>query len=291
MSWRTVVISSNAKLDYQLGFLVIRKESTVKVHINEISVLMLESTAISLTACLVSELLKRKIKVIFCDEKRNPCGEVIPYAGSHDSSAKIREQISWDDVYKKMVWTEIVAEKLRKQKEFLEKLSKYDEAGLLHTYIEELQFADVTNREGHAAKVYFNGVFGKDFTRTMECPVNAALNYGYTLLLSVFNREIVCNGYLTQLGIFHDNMFNQFNLSSDLMEPFRILVDRMVYQMKPQKFEHEEKVQMLSVLNEEIVIADRKEYVLNAIKIYCKGVLNAISERDVSLIRFYQYEL
>ena len=72
MSWRTVVVSNSAKLDYQMGFLVVRRETTTKIHLNEISVLLLESTAVSLTASLVSELLKRKIKVIFCDEKRNP---------------------------------------------------------------------------------------------------------------------------------------------------------------------------------------------------------------------------
>ena len=81
-----------------------------------------------------------------------------------------------------------------------------------------------------------------DFSRSLDIPINAALNYGYGIILSTFNREIVSNGYITQLRLFHDNMFNQFNLGSDLMEPFRILVDRKVYEMKPEKFEKEEKV-------------------------------------------------
>ena len=88
-----------------------------------------------------------------------------------------------------------------------------------------MKFYDSTNREGHAAKVYFNALFGKDFTRDKDCPINAALNYGYSIILSCFNREIVCSGYLTQLGLFHENMFNHYNLSCDLMEPFRPLVD------------------------------------------------------------------
>ena len=68
-----------------------------------------------------------------------------------------------------------------------------------------------------------------------------ALNYGYSIILSSFTREIVANGYITQLGLFHDNMFNQFNLASDLMEPFRPLVDKCVLGMKLEQFEHEEK--------------------------------------------------
>lgn len=290
MSWRTVVVSSSAKLDYQLGYLVVRKETTTKIHLNEISILMLESTAISLTASLISELLKRKIKVIFCDEKRNPCGEVLPYYGCHDTSEKIRRQIIWQEDIKNVVWTDIVAEKIRKQKEFLIDLRK-EEAMLLQSYLEELQYGDSSNREGHAAKVYFNAIFGMDFTRTQICPINAALNYGYTIVLSAFNREVVNNGYITQVGIFHDNMFNPFNLSSDLMEPFRILVDRKVYAMKPQKLEHDEKMELVDLLNSEVYIGNRKEYLNNAIKIYVKSVLDALSEEDASLIRFYKNEL
>ena len=68
MSWRTVVISKNAKLDYQLGYLVVRNQDVVKIHINEIAVLIIETTSVSLTAALLCELTKKKVKIIFCDE-------------------------------------------------------------------------------------------------------------------------------------------------------------------------------------------------------------------------------
>lgn len=161
----------------------------------------------------------------------------------------------------------------------------------MRKYVEEIEYGDATNREGHAAKVYFNALFGMDFTRTEESSINAALNYGYGILLSAFNREIVLNGYITQLGLFHNNMFNQFNLGSDLMEPFRTIVDQKVRDMMPQKFEAEEKRMILEILQKEILIAGRKEYVNNAIKIYCKSVFDALSANDISLIKFYQYEL
>lgn len=290
MSWRTVVVSSSAKLDYQLGYLVVRKDVTVKVHISEISILIIESTAVSLTAALLNELMKKKIKVIFCDEKRNPSSELLPYYGSHDTSAKIREQIKWSEQEKMVIWTEIVTEKIRKQADTLDQYGK-SEAKLLRKYIEEIEYGDATNREGHAAKVYFNALFGMDFTRTEENSINAALNYGYGILLSAFNREIVMNGYITQIGLFHNNMFNQFNLGSDLMEPFRSIVDQQVKNMMPQKFESEEKRTILEILQNEVLIAGRKEYVSNAIKIYCKSIFDALSSNDISLIKFYQYEL
>ncbi len=291
MSWRTVVISNCSKLDYQMGYLVVRQKEITKIHLGEIYLLIIENTGVSLTAALLSELTKRKIKIIFCDEKRNPSSELVPYYGSHDTSAKVREQIKWSDDIKKAVWTEIVAEKIRRQSETLTEYGHPAEARMLCDYIKELQFGDETNREGHAAKVYFNALFGKSFTRSEDNSINAALNYGYSIILSCFTREIVANGYLTQLGLFHDNMFNQFNLASDLMEPFRPLVDCLVMDTKPEKFEHDEKVEVLKLLQQEVRIADRKELVNNAIRIYCKSVFDALNDQDTSLIKFYSNEL
>ena len=290
MSWRTVVISKRAKLDLQLGFLVVRGEDTVKIHLGEIGLLLIENTAVSLTVSLLAELTKRKVKVIFCDEKRNPSSELIGYYGSHDTSNKVRSQIVWKDKTKEAVWTEIVTEKIRKQKDFLQSLGK-EEANLLSSYLQQITWNDGTNREGHAAKVYFNALFGMEFTRTADNLINAALNYGYAIILSVFNREVVSNGYLTQLGLFHDNMFNQFNLSSDLMEPFRILVDRCVIKMPLLEFGHPEKMQLVNLLNDDVVIDGRTQNVGNAIKIYCKSVFDALNENDSSVIRFYEVEL
>ena len=290
MSWRIVVISNSAKLEYKMDYMIVRQSEITKIHLSEISMLIVESTAVSLTAGLLSELTKRKIKVIFCDEKRNPSSELVSYYGSHDTSAKVRQQVGWTAEIKKMMWTEIVSEKIRNQQRFLEDLGKKENV-MLTEYLKEIQPGDTTNREGHAAKVYFNAVFGMDFSRSLDIPINAALNYGYGIILSTFNREIVSNGYITQLGLFHDNMFNQFNLGSDLMEPFRILVDRKVYEMKPEKFEKEEKLQLVNILNQEVTIDGKRNYVVNAIKMYCKSVFDAINDEDVSQIRFYQYEL
>lgn len=290
MSWRTVVISKNAKLDYQLGYLVVRNQDVVKIHINEIAVLIIETTSVSLTAALLCELTKKKVKIIFCDEKRNPSSELIPYYRSHDTSMKVRKQIAWSEDIKTAVWTEIVTEKIRKQAENLEHWNQ-GESELLYEYISQMEFGDATNREGHAAKVYFNALFGMDFTRTAENSINAALNYGYSLLLSTCTREITINGYITQLGLFHDNMFNPFNLASDLMEPFRPLVDNLIKQMAPEKFEHDEKMEVVKLLQKEIILAGRKEYLSNAMKLYCRSVFDALNDGDISLIKFYKNEL
>lgn len=285
-----MVISSSAKLDYHMGYMVVRKDEEIKIHISEISILIIESTAVSLTAALLSELTKKKIKVIFCDEKRNPSSELVSYYGAHDTSEKIRRQMAWTNDVKSIIWTEIVREKILKQAKHLDEWN-LAEAEMLYNYINEIEIGDASNREGHAAKVYFNALFGKDFTRTEENSINAALNYGYGIILSTFNREIVSNGYITQIGLFHDNMFNQFNLASDLMEPFRPLVDKCVLEMKLEQFEHEEKMWLVDIQNQEVQIDGKIQYVSNAIKIYCKSVFDALNEDDSALVRFYKIEL
>lgn len=292
MSWRTIAIRGCAKLDYKMDYLVVRKQAeTKRVHLSEIGTLIIESTAVSLTAALLCELTRKKIKVIFCDEQHNPHAELLAYYGSHDTSSKVKRQIAWRQPVKELIWTEIVTEKIRKQAEHLMENGCTEQAEMLAQYINEMEPADATNREGHAAKVYFNALFGMEFTRSSDDSTNAALNYGYGILLSCFNREITTNGYITQLGLFHDNMFNQFNLASDFMEPFRILVDKTVKQMSPKAFEREEKTAVLQFLNESVWIDGKSNYVSNAIKIYCRSLFDALNEEDISRIKFYRNEL
>jgi len=287
MSWRTVVITTRCKLDFKMGFMTVRGDETKKIFIDEIAILIIENPAVAITGCLLEALIEKKIRVIFCNAKRTPSAELVPYYGSYDASRKIKAQISWSDDIKGAAWADIVSDKIRKQAEHLKELKMGREEGLLLSYLSEVERHDATNREGHAAKVYFNALFGMDFTRSEENTINAALNYGYGIILSAFNREITSNGYLTQLGIHHDNMFNFYNLSCDLMEPFRILVDRKVVKMQHSLFEAGDKRTLLNILNETVTINKTKQTVLNAIKIYCRSVFDALNDGDLSNIHFY----
>ena len=58
----------------------------------------------------------------------------------------------------------------------------------------------------------------------------------------------------------------------------------------PEKFEHEEKIEILRLMRQEVIIAERKELLSNAIDIYVRSVFDAINENDVSLIKFYKNE-
>lgn len=289
MSWRTVVVSSHCKLDLKMGCMVIRSDDTKRVSLDEVSMILVESTAVSITGCLISELTRRKIRLVFCDEKYSPCAEMTPLYGSHDCSAKIRTQIGWSSETKAFIWTAIVSEKIRNQSIHLKMLGHDNEAEMLNGYIAEMELNDETNREGHAAKVYFNALFGQCFSRNNDNSMNAALNYGYSLILSAVNREVCACGYLTQIGLFHDNMFNYYNLSCYLMEPFRIIVDRLVAKKRYTSFGTEEKHELIRLFETQVIIAGQEQYLQNAIKLYCRSVFDALNGNDSSLIRFFRF--
>ena len=291
MSWRVVVISSRAKLEYKLGYLVIRyTEDVRKVFLPDISVLLIENTGCSITAALLQKLWENKTCIIFCDDKRNPGAQLVPYYGSHDTSIKVAKQINWTESAKSKIWARIVKEKIYRQYTCLYQFNR-ETSEKLFVYIDEIEEGDKTNREGHAAKVYFNSLFGLDFSRTQDNFINASLNYGYSIILSAICREIVSIGCITQIGIFHKNRFNEFNLGCDLMEPFRPIVDNYVVKSRIiDELNSERKLELVNLLNSDVRITGIKTSLLNALSIYVKSVIDALEKEDEQLIKFIDYE-
>ena len=284
MGFRTVIIKNRAKLEVRLNSLIVRGEQEKKVFLDEINTLIVQSTAVSLTASLLCELMKRNIKVIFCDEKHNPQSELLPYYGAHNTSKRYKEQIAWGIGIKARVWREIVKKKIEGQAQHLYDAGFLDQADLLRAYLCEVQDNDISNREGHAAKVYFNCLLGAGNGRKTGGFINGCLNYGYAVLLSVFNREIVSSGYLTQLGIWHDNEFNEFNLACDLMEPFRVVVDRTALHLE--EGDKDFKKKMANILNYKTLIDGKNTTLDLAIRQFTRSVFRALEEQDEGLLVF-----
>lgn len=274
MGFRTVVVGSRCKLDFRLNFLIVRGEKERRIYISEISVLIIESTAVSLTAALISELVKSNVKIIFCDEKYNPAAELLPYYGAHNTAKRIKTQAAWSKEIKDKIWKTIIVQKIKRQAETLKNCGFSVEAVMLEEYSLQVVDGDVTNREGHAAKVYFNCLLPDGVTRRGGGFINGCLNYGYAVLLSAINREIVASGYLTQIGVWHDNEFNQFNLGSDLMEPLRTVVDETALSLPldDKKF----KRKMANILNYAAVFGGKNTTLDVALRGYVKSVLYAL---------------
>lgn len=288
MSFRTVVITRQSKISYKNRFLVVKQESEENfIHLSEIDTIIVDSISVSISAYLLKELSDNKINIIFCDEKHNPFGELSSYYSRHNTSKQINEQIKWKKLSKDMLWLKIVENKILNQARLLKKI-KSSKHELLLSYIDEIKIGDKTNREGHAAKVYFNELFGKNFSRNDNNDINAALNYGYAVLLSTFNKEIVSNGYLTQLGIHHKNEFNEFNLTCDLMEPFRIIIDNFVYYNRKREFDSSYKLDIVNIFNNTYKYLGKKYVLKDIIKMYTKSTLDAIN--DIKKYKGYEYD-
>lgn len=282
MSFRTVFIESSCRLSYKSGYLVVRKENElVKVHLSEISSVILQSTQVYISAYLLSELAKNKISLVACDEKFNPIGEYLPLYGAHNVSGRLSKQLTWGEPIKKRVWQRIVKDKIRHQAIFLEERDYIETSKQLKRIADEVRSGDVTNREAQAARIYFLTLFGPNFSRDDDSPVNAALNYGYAILLSIVNREIVSRGYLTQCGICHRNEYNQFNLACDFMEPFRPIVAHIVSDFLGGDFDRDMRRVLGDLANSTLRYRGGIYRLGSVVSLYVQDCLNALNKKIV----------
>lgn len=280
MSFRTVVISKQSKLSYKNRFLVVKQEDDEKyIHLSEIDTIIVDSISTVVTNYLLKELSDNKINIIFCDEKHNPFGEISSYYSRHNASKQIKKQIAWKQKDKNVLWQKIIRNKILNQATLLKKI-KCNKYSMLLDYVDEIEIGDKTNREGHAAKVYFNLLFGSNFIRHNDDNVNSALNYGYAILLSTINKEVIANGYLTQLGINHKNEFNQFNLSCDLMEPFRVIIDNFVYFNKERELDTNYKMDIVNIFNQPYKFQSKSYSLKDVIKFYVKKTLDSVENTE-----------
>lgn len=291
MGFRNILIESPCKCSYKGGYLVVRKEDEViKVHLSEISSITLQSTQAFISAYLLSELAKAKISFVISDEKCNPIGQYLPLYGAHNTSKRISEQLEWSEPSKKRVWQHVVKDKISHQARLLELRDREEAAQQLGNMAAEVRSGDTTNREAAAARLYFPALFGDGFSRDTDCPANAALNYGYAIILSAVSREIVSRGYLTPLGICHKSEYNQFNLACDLMEPFRPIVDRLVFDNMDGDFTREMRRLLADVLNVSVCYRDGKYRVSSVISLYVQDCLSALC-RHLSMSEIEPFDI
>ena len=277
MGWRTVVINKHSKLSYKNNHLIFKSvDQHEMIHLSEIDVLLLETADITVTTMLLNRLINYNILVLFCDSARLPIAKLLPFYARHDSSLQLKKQIEWEEDRKAEVWTDIISQKILNQAKFLEERDFLEKSGSILILHNKLELMDTTNREGHAARIYFNTLFGNDFSRELENDINAGLNYGYSILLSMVAREIVQTGCMTQFGLKHINQFNDFNLASDLMEPFRPVIDEIIYQNRNDTFKVMKR-SIFDVFNNLYPYQGKQMYLTNILSDYVKKVVKELN--------------
>lgn len=277
MGWRNIVVTQHAKVSYSMNRLIIQTDQDkYTVPVSDLQLLMLETTQAVITTAAICALAEEQVKVIFTDHQGNPVSETVDYYPTRRTADLVRRQIAWSESRIANLWTKNIGSKIQNQIQVID-FSELDSSSLVDE-LDKLELNDSTNREAVVANKYFTILFGSEFYRRDFSPINAALNYGYAVLLSLVNRAIVANGYLTCIGIHHENNENEFNLGSDLMEPFRPIIDQWVSQQRFNEFTGNIKIGLVSLLSVELKFNGRQQLLSNAIKEHVANCLHFLSE-------------
>lgn len=268
-----------------MNHLVVTSDQITKIPLVELGTLIIENPNMVISIHLLNALAENKTTVIICDQAHNPSITVQAIYGHHRQSKNIQQQFLWTDERKGVLWKKIIEQKINNQGKLLRYLDKNGDEDLFG-FMQQVTPHDQTNREGHAAKVYFNRIFGEGFIRGNENPKNWALNYGYSIVHAIISRIIVSKGYLTELGIHHVNEYNQFNLASDFIEVFRPIIDLVVHDCIQGKFEKEEKRRLVNLLNEKIFIRNGEHFLQQAIQIYIDNCIHYLNIGDETKLVF-----
>lgn len=231
---RTLVFSNPISLSLKNQQIVIAYKDTpddkITVPIEDVGVVVLEHQQISITLPLINALTDNNVQLVICNNKGMPSSMLLNLDVNVTQGQTLRNQINTGEVLKKQLWKQIVERKIRNQANLLDKIGL--DGNVLRPFYSNVKSGDTDNREGIAARIYFQELFGDDFVRERDASgINALLNYGYIVLRATVARSLVSSGLFPALGIFHHNRSNAFPLADDIMEPYRPYVDEVVYDL------------------------------------------------------------
>lgn len=230
---QTLIFTSPVTLSLKNKQLVIVGKGTGETTtrpIEDIGFVVIENQMVSMTVPLLNALSDNNVAVIFCDNKQMPKAMLMSLDGNSTLQESYRYQFTVSTPLKKRLWKQLIERKIKNQAAVLDKVGK--DGTVLKMFYMNVKSGDTDNREGAAARLYWNHLLGHGFRREREGnPPNNLLNYGYTVLRAAVARALIGSGLYPAFGIFHRNRYNSFPLADDIMEPYRPFVDEIVYQL------------------------------------------------------------
>ncbi|MBU4689960.1 type II CRISPR-associated endonuclease Cas1 [Mycoplasma zalophidermidis] len=281
---KIIEISKSNYVNMFLNNLVVTKNG-IKIIIptTEIETVIFENDRAIISIPLINELIDKGVNIIFCDRNFMPHSLIIPYQG-HYNMKIFQEQITWNDSFKCEIWTKLVKAKIKNSIKTLINLNVVDDYNLdkLNTYYQNVKYLDPDNKEAHVAKLYFKLLFGEKFVRSNDNDIkNTFLNYGYAILLSYITRYISSKGYDSRIGLHHKSYNNNFALSTDLIEPFRCIIDKFVFEFVNQNellLFQDYKQQLFDLFEQYIIVNNSKIKISSYIQ---KFIVAALSGDDL----------
>lgn len=296
MSWRNLMIDDGDHLKVYLDNIEIHKgENKYTLPLSDIGIIVLDGMMTSITTRLLSACSSYNVVLVICDKKHLPTGMYLPF-NQHSRTVKIvNKQIRWNEEKKKMIWKQIIKYKIENQSKIMYHYTKNEDKYLqMQEYIKDVKSGDESNREGHAAKVYFNTIFGNLFYRNSDCIENAMMNYGYAIVRAYISRSILSYGYNPAFGIFHKSEYNSFSLADDILEVFRPVVDAYVikYLLTEENTEfltQEIRAYLIGILSKRIIFNDKYQKVSTIIEKFtlkCFDILDPDEDKEFELNNF-----
>lgn len=233
MSHRILDFSTSAlRLRMRLKQLVIQSDEKPQatIPLEDIAVVLVSHPQVTFSQGILEGLAEHGAVLISCNRKSLPVGMYFPLAGHHQPARRIQLQISAPQPLQKQAWKQVVQAKIAAQGELLRRCfgDDYGLGGLIPL----VKSGDTANVEARAARRYWQRLFENfSFKRNPDGddPINLRLNYGYGVLRGIIARAICATGFHPAIGLHHHNQYNSYCLADDLMEPFRPLVDQVVY--------------------------------------------------------------
>lgn len=288
VTWRIVYVSEVDRLSLNLNSLkVVKGDREVKIPIGDIFAVVVEDLTVTITARLLVELSDNNVLVIFCNQNHLPECIMQPISGHFSQYTQIKEQIDWSEERKANLWKQILFRKIKNQCSCM-RHSQVDNNRLqkMEELAAAIELYDQQNIEGQAARYYFNSFF-ENFTRGDDNLIeNAVLNYGYTVMNAAIARTVVAKGLIPAVGIHHIGGRNKFNLASDLIEPFRPLVDLYLLQYPPQEYlTREYRLALVNLLHARVEIDGKMQTVIRAIEIMIQSVIDYFRTGEIAIIK------
>lgn len=214
------------------GFLTVSKEreEVGRVALDDIGGVIAHAHGLTWSNTVFTRLSERAVPVVLCAPNHAPVACIWPLQGNHLQGARLNAQVDASRPLGKRIWRDIVVAKIRMQGAVLASVGA--EAGAFDMLARKVRSGDPDNVEAQAARRYWQALMGTEFRRDQDGEgINGLLNYGYTVLRATVSRAICAAGLHPSIGLHHSNRGNAFALADDLMEPYRPVIDRAVYNL------------------------------------------------------------
>lgn len=288
MSYRQLIIAKSCHLSVKNENISVRHDEHInKIPFEDVGIIVIDDKQVTLSTSFLEGCSKNNIPILICGSNHMPAMVGYPINQHYRPFQVIQFQIDLTTSEKSVLAESLVKQKIKNQCKVVEIVNDDESAVvLLNSYFDSLNGFDDMNREGTAAKVFYNSLYGKDYVRFSDTVINSAQNYGYGVLRSAIARSLNTYGMCLYLGVKHHGATNPFNLVYDIIEPFRPVVDYYI-------------AENMSLLIDILSIQVRKELVnllnakveVNGMRVTVQYAIDLLAKSYLRAIEFKEYDL